>query len=139
MTDGLPFYIVIDIIRPVNQPGQKVAARILTKPLSFMGAALDDLRDFPRSARREAGFQLDKVQKGDDPDDWKPMPVVGSGACEIRIRDEAGAFRVLYVAKYPEAVVLLHAFQKKTRKTTQKDIDLAKERYRDMTQRRQKP
>ena len=104
-----------------------------------MGAALDDLRDFPRSARREAGFQLDKVQKGDDPDDWKPMPVVGSGTCEIRIRDEAGAFRVLYVAKYPEAVVLLHAFQKKTRKTAQKDIELAKERYRDMNQRRQKP
>ena len=70
------------------------------------------------------------VQVGRNPDDWKPMSTVGSGACEIRVRDEAGAFRVIYVAKFEDAVYVLHAFQKKTRKTSRADLELARERYR---------
>jgi phage-related protein len=104
----------------------------------FVGSSLEDLRDFPRGARREAGFQLDKLQNGEEPDDWKPMSVVGSGTGEIRIRDEAGAFRVMYVAKFSEAVYVLHVFQKKSQTTAQLDLDLAKTRYRDMTIKRRR-
>lgn len=102
------------------------------KPVAFRGSALDDLRAFPLGARREAGHQLDQVQRGQEPDDWKPMPTVGTGVKEIRIRDEAGAFRVVYVAKFADAVYVLHCFQKKTQKTSKTDLDLAVKRYRDL-------
>jgi phage-related protein len=100
------------------------------KPLDFQGDALDALRTFPSSARREGGHQLDKVQRGLEPDDWKPMPSIGSGVSEIRIWDEAGTFRVIYVAKFVDAVYVLHCFQKKTEKTSPQDIELAKKRYK---------
>jgi phage-related protein len=114
-------------------------AKAAPKTAAFLGSSLDDLRDFPRDARREAGFQLDKIQNGENPDDWKPMPGIGRGTCEIRIRDETGAFRVMYVAKFSESVYVLHAFQKKTRKTAQKDLDLAKARYQELTTKRKRP
>jgi len=101
------------------------------KPVRFVGGALDDLRAFPTPARREPGYQLDRVQHGQDPDEWKPMPTVGQGVREIRIRCAPGAFRVIYVAKFTDAVYVLHCFQKKTRKTTRADLDRAQERYRD--------
>ncbi|HEV7411226.1 MAG TPA: type II toxin-antitoxin system RelE/ParE family toxin [Bradyrhizobium sp.] len=103
-----------------------------SKPVEFRGSALDDLRAFPEAARREAGYQLDRVQHGREPDDWKPMNTVGPGVREIRIRDPAGAFRVLYVAKFDDAVYVLHCFQKKTQKTSKADLDLAAQRYRDL-------
>ena len=102
------------------------------KPVTFVGSSLNDLRNFPQSARRESGFQLDKVQNGEDADDWKPISTVGSGVCEIRARDESGAFRLMYVAKFSEAIYVLHAFQKKTRKTARKDLTLAKDRYQEV-------
>ena len=102
------------------------------KPVEFRGSALDDLRAFPQAARREAGHQLDQVQHGREPDDWKPMNTVGGGVREIRIRDAAGAFRVLYVAKFDDAVYVLHCFQKKTQKTSKADLNLAAQRYRDL-------
>ncbi|WP_050421785.1 type II toxin-antitoxin system RelE/ParE family toxin [Bradyrhizobium tropiciagri] len=102
------------------------------KPVEFRGSALDDLRAFPQAARREAGHQLDQVQHGREPDDWKPMNTVGRGVREIRIRDAAGAFRVLYVAKFNEAVYVLHCFQKKTQKTSKADLNLGAQRYRDL-------
>lgn len=102
------------------------------KPVEFKGSSLDDLRAFPLSAKREAGHQLDQVQNGHEPDDWKPMPTVGRGVKEIRIRDAAGAFRVIYVAKFADAVYVLHCFQKKTEKTSKADVDLAAKRYRDL-------
>lgn len=105
---------------------------IIPKPVEFRSRSLDDLRTFPVSARREAGHQIDRVQHGLEPDDWKPMATVGSGVREIRIRDESGIFRVVYVAKLADAVYVLHCFQKKTRKTDKADIDLAKNRYRDL-------
>ncbi len=100
------------------------------KPVRFVGSAKDDLSAFPKSARNRAGHELFMVQAGRNPDDWKPMPTVGSGACEIRVRDEAGAFRVIYVAKFEDAVYVLHSFQKKTRQTSHADLELARERYR---------
>lgn len=105
---------------------------MLPKPVEFRGAALADLRAFPVSARREAGYQLDRVQHGLDPDDWKPMNVVGSGVREVRIRDEAGTFRVLYIARLADAVYVLHCFGKKTQKTSKADLDLAERRYREL-------
>lgn len=102
------------------------------KPVEFRGSALDDLRSFPVAARRKAGHQLDQVQRGDDADDWKPIPSLGSGCREIRIRDAAGAFRVIYVAKFADAVYVLHCFQKKTQKTSKTDLDLAERRYLEL-------
>ena len=103
------------------------------KPIAFQGGSLDDLRAFPTEARREAGHQLDRVQRGLEPDDWKPMPSIGPGVREVRVRDDAGAFRVVYTATRPEAVYVLHVFQKKTQQTARRDLDLAKARLRDLT------
>jgi phage-related protein len=102
------------------------------KPVEFLGNSLDDLRAFPLAARREAGHQIDQVQNGHEPDDWKPMNTVGKGVKEIRIRDAAGAFRIIYIAKFADAVYVLHCFQKKTEKTNKGDLDLAAKRYRDL-------
>ena len=103
-----------------------------TKPIEFLGDALDALRSFPEPARREAGFQLDKVQHGGEPDDWKPMRSIGQGVRAIRIRDESGAFRAIYLAKLADAVYVLHCFQKKTEQTSDRDIKLARKRFRDL-------
>jgi phage-related protein/predicted XRE-type DNA-binding protein len=101
------------------------------KPIAFLGGSLDDLRSFPSDARREAGYQLDRVQRGFDPDDWRSMPSIGAGVREIRVRERAGAFRVIYVATFADAVYVLHAFQKKTRQTAKRDVDLAASRLRE--------
>lgn len=103
-----------------------------SKPIIFQGTALSDLRAFPTAARREAGFQLDRIQAGKEPDDWKPMATVGSGVQEIRIRDASGAFRVIYVAKFESAIYVLHCFQKKTQKTSRGDLELATQRMKDL-------
>ena len=103
----------------------------MMKSVRFIGSAKDDLSAFPRPARIQAGHELFMVQVGRDPDDWKPMTTIGPGACEIRVRDQAGAFRVIYVARFEDAVYVLHAFQKKSRKTSQADLRLARQRYRD--------
>jgi len=103
-----------------------------SKPVEFRGSALDDLRTFPASARREAGHQLDQVQQGREPDDWKPMNTIGQGVREIRIRDEASAFRLIYVAKFADAIYVLHCFHKKTQATSKPDLELATKRYRDL-------
>lgn len=102
------------------------------KPVEFRGTSLADLRAFPQAARREAGFQLDQVQKGYEPDDWKPMQTIGPGVQEIRIRDASGAFRILYVAKFSAAVFVLHCFRKRTQQTSKVDLSLAEKRYRDL-------
>lgn len=102
------------------------------RPLEFLGSALADLRAFPDEARSEAGHQISRVQLGLEPADWKAMPSVGSGAYEIRVRDAAGAFRVIYVTKMAEALFVLHCFQKKTQKTSSADIALARQRYKEM-------
>ena len=104
----------------------------MTKSIEFRGTALDDLRGFPQSAMREAGYQLDRVQHGLSPDDAKDMPSIGAGVVELRIWDEAGTFRVVYVAKLAVAVYVLHCFQKKTQQTAKRDIELAKKRLKDL-------
>jgi len=102
------------------------------KPVRFLGDSLQCVRDFPVDARQDAGYQLDKVQRGLQPDDFKPMPTIGRGVEEIRIRDDAGNFRVIYTARFADAVLVLHAFQKKAQRTSQRDIEMAKARFREM-------
>jgi phage-related protein len=81
-----------------------------------MGSSKADLIAFPDEARREIGFQLEHVQEGMDPDDWKPMPTVGAGVREIRVRESSGAFRCIYLATRPEGVYVLHCFHRRPRK-----------------------
>lgn len=100
------------------------------KGVGFCGSSLDDLRAFPDAARRAAGYQIDRVQHGLDPDDWKPMEAIGAGVREIRLREESGQYRVLYVAKFGDAVYVLHCFKKATQTTRQHDKDTGQRRYR---------
>lgn len=97
------------------------------KPITWLGSSLVDLRAFPDAARQAIGYQLSRVQLGEMPQNWKPMPSVGPGVQEIRVR-VGGAFRALYVSRYADAVYVLHVFEKKSRKTALTDIALARQR-----------
>jgi phage-related protein len=105
------------------------------KSLFWLGSSRADVRTFPSPARQVAGFQLRRVQQGLEPNDWKPMPTVGAGVREIRIRTGL-EHRVFYVATFAEGVYVLHAFEKRTQKTPTRDMELAKGRYRDLMARR---
>jgi phage-related protein len=102
------------------------------KRIEFCGSARVDLLGLPDEARREAGWQIFQVQQCFDPDDWKPMDSVEPGVREIGIRDASGAFRVVYVAKFADAVYVLHCFQKKTQKTAPGDLSLIRRRYKEL-------
>lgn len=104
------------------------------KDLEFIGSSQEDIRNFPAEARRDAGFQLHFVQMGQNPSDWKSMKTIGAGAVEIRIHKE-GEWRIIYVAKFQGKVCVLHAFEKKTQKTRQSDIALARQRYKEVENR----
>ncbi len=106
------------------------------KEIRWVGTAYDDLVAFPKAARKAAGFELCKVQAGLDPTDWKPFNEIGAGTREIRISDSQGIFRVMYVAKFEEAVYVLHCFQKKTQATAKRDKDIAMARYRAIVETR---
>ena len=106
------------------------------KQVRWVGDSREQMRGFPDEPRREAGYQLDRIQAGKEPADWKPIPSVGLGVNEIRVREDSGAFRVIYVAKFAEAVYVLHAFQKKARKTPTHDLELARRRFRELVQER---
>jgi phage-related protein len=105
------------------------------KPLTWLGSSLARVRGFPEDARAAAGFQLRRLQSGLTPNDWKPVSSAGPGACEIRIRT-ALEHRILYVAKFAEAIYVLHAFEKKTKRTPLSDIELARRRYDELVRRR---
>jgi phage-related protein len=100
------------------------------KEIRWVGSSYDDLLEFPEEARRQAGFQLSKVQAGLDPDNWKPFELIGAGTREIRIHETEGVFRVMYVAKFVEAIYVLHCFQKQTQATSKQDREIAEARYR---------
>ena len=101
------------------------------KSVEFCGSALDDLRTFPISARREAGPSLTECSTARKLTTGS-QPTIGQGVREIRIRDAAGAFWIVYVAKFTNAIYVIHCFQKKTQKTSKADLDLAESRYRDL-------
>ncbi len=98
------------------------------KRIVWLGDSLDRLREFPVQAKHETGYQLERVQAGKEPADWKPMPSIGLGVSELRVR-AGGAYRVIYMAKFQEAVYVLHAFQKKSRKTARTHVELARGRF----------
>ena len=102
------------------------------KPVHFVGTAREDLRELPEPVQETAGFQLFEIQQGKESDDWKPMPAVGSGVHEIRVRDERGAYRIFYVAKFGEAVYVLHVLEKRSQITAMADLELGKSRYADL-------
>jgi phage-related protein len=102
------------------------------KVVRFLGDSLKVIREFPKDARQDTARQLEMVQKGRNPDNFKSMSEIGKGVQEIRIRDESGIFRVIYTARFADAVYVLHAFQKKTRATSKRDIDTAKLRFNQL-------
>ena len=102
------------------------------KQIEFTGNSLDALRSFPLEARQDTGYPLDKVQRGLEPDNWKPMNIIGSGVKGIRVTDEQGQFRVIYIAKLADAIYVLHCFKKRTQKTSLADIDIARSRYKGL-------
>lgn len=102
------------------------------KPAKFRGSSLEDLRRFPQAAMRDAGYQLDRVQQGLMPTDWKPMPSVGRGVTELRVRDGPSTFRVVYIARMADAIYVLHCFQKKAQQTPHKDIAVATQRHKEL-------
>ena len=106
------------------------------KLVQWVGSSRDELRDFPDDARLEAGLAIWAVQQGEAPPDSKPMPIIGKGVQEIRIRT-TDAYRIFYIAKFPEAIYILHAFQKKTQKTARSNIELGQHRYKLLLQARQ--
>ena len=104
------------------------------KDIEFLGTSLEDVRSFPDDIKQDTGYQLHKVQIGDMPDNYKPMSIIGGSVVEIRLKDSNGIYRVIYTAKFADTVYVLHAFTKKTQKTPQSDIDLAKSRLKSLVQ-----
>jgi phage-related protein len=100
------------------------------KEVYWVGSSYKDLLEFPEQAKHEVSYQLHRVQNGLNPEDWKPFQTIGAGVKEIRISDDGNIFRVMYIAKFEEKIYVLHSFQKKTQKTSRKDIDIAKTRYK---------
>jgi len=123
--------------RTPQRPGNPVNPKtdIVRKPVTWCGDSRVRIREFPDAARGVAGQELDRVQCGEEPADWKPMTSIGAGVREIRVHLE-GEFRVVYVAKFADAVYVLHAFQKKTRKTPKQDLDLAAKRLKTVLEER---
>lgn len=104
----------------------------MMKQLYFLGDSAKRLRAFDKDARQDAGYQLDKVQRGEQPDDFKSMPSIGKGVEEIRIWDQSGTYRIIYTARLRNAVYVLHVFQKKTQSTAKSDIDIARARFSEL-------
>jgi len=111
----------------------------MSKPIKGIGSSLDDLRDFPKSVQDDTWFQLRQVQSGRAPTNWRSMAVVGPGVVEIKLKDRGNEYRVMYVATFAEAVYVIHAFTKKTEKTSKRDITLAKTRYKQILRGRKPP
>ncbi len=101
------------------------------KLIYWVGSSREELANLPKEARRKAGFQLRAIQRGQKPTDFKPMPTIGKGVEEIRIWT-GEAYRIFYVARFEEAVYVLHAFEKKTQKTSKRNIELGQKRYQEM-------
>ena len=102
------------------------------KRIHFMGNSLTKIREFPEDAKHDAGYQLELLQSGREPNDSKAMPSIGKGVEELRVWAESGTFRVIYTARVKEAIYVLHAFQKKTQATSKHGVQLAKQRYSEL-------
>jgi phage-related protein len=102
------------------------------KPVHFVGRSREDLRELPETVQETGGFQLFKIQQGKEPDDWKAMPAVGPGVHELWVRDDSGTYRVFDLAKFKEAVYVLHVVEKRSQKTARPDLELGKSRYAEL-------
>lgn len=102
------------------------------KGVEFIADTLSVIRSFSKNVKRDIGYQIDRLQRGLDPDDWKPMKTIGTGVREIRVRDTDGIYRTIYFTKKEKHICILHAFKKKTNKTSKKDLDIAKNRFKDI-------
>ncbi len=105
-----------------------LSQRPAMRPIAWIGSAYDDLLGFPEEIRRDAGYQLHRLQSGLEAADWKPMSEIGKGVAEIRLWGKAGAFRILYLARFDDIVYVLHCFNKKTQRTSHQDKQIAKVR-----------
>lgn len=112
---------------------------VRNKVIEWMGSSYRDLNALPAEARQKLGYQLGLVQLGYDPHDWKPFETVGASAREIRVRLDNNQYRSIYVAKFEEAVYVLHCFVKKEQQTSKHDVDIAKARYKEVMRLRSKP
>lgn len=111
---------------------------MMLKRVVFESRALDDLREFPASVRKEIGFQLERLQAGKEANDWKPMKSIAMGAIEIRVQVFLGAWRAICIVKMVDAIYVLHVFQKKTQATSKNDLDIASSRFKDLLRRLKK-
>jgi phage-related protein len=102
------------------------------KNIEWVGSSKDDLLMFPKEVKQKAGFQLHRVQSDLEPDDWKPLDNIGSGIKEIRLHDDAGIYRVVYIAKFKNVVYVLHCFSKKENRIKQKDKEIIITRYKSI-------
>ena len=101
------------------------------KPITWLGTSREDVKSFPEKVRQIVGVELMAVQSGHTPSDWKPMSSIGQGVREIRVQYE-GQYRVIYIAKFGESIYVLHAFRKKTQRTSRQDLDLARNRLKQI-------
>ncbi len=101
------------------------------KQIEFHGTSRKEIKKFPEQAKKEAGHQLMRIQRGLEPSDWKQMSNIGQGVREIRIH-HGGQYRIIYVVRFKDAIHVLHAFQKKTQKTQAKDIEISRKRYKEI-------
>ena len=109
----------------------------MSKSIQWMGVSLERIREFSEEGRYHTGRELRRVQLGEMPTDWKPMIAIGPGVAEIRIHAE-NEYRIIYIAKFEEAIYVLHSFSKKSQQTPKRDIDLAVKRYRELQNERMK-
>lgn len=106
-----------------------------SKPIVFMARSHRAIKKFSRAARKDAGVELRRVQQGEEPTDWKPLSSIGPGGREIRVH-KPFEHRVIYIAHFQEAVYVLHAFSKKTAKTSHADVTLARVKYAEVKKQR---
>ena len=106
-----------------------LSERPILRPIAWMGSAFADLLSFPEGIRKDAGYQLHRLQAGLEAADWKPMSEIGKGVAEVRLRDNSGAYRILYLARYEDVVYVPHCFNKKTQRTSGHDKYIAKARF----------
>ena len=99
------------------------------KNIFWVGSSMRAFQAIPERARLRFSYDLERVQDGSHPSSWRPMSTVGAGVVEMRVSAD-GAFRLLYVAKYPEGIYVLHVFLKKSRKTSMLDHEVARARLK---------
>ena len=145
--DNIPHLVYYYIMRDEQKKksAEKFAEKPEIKPVKkctfwVIESLREEVRQWPAEVREEIGGQLNKVEYGGDPDDFKPMKTIGMGVNEIRVTDEGNnKYRLIYVAKFEEAIYVLHVIsKKKTQKTPQSDIDIASVRYARLQEWRKK-